>query len=246
MKAVKTATSEWPRLNEFREFLISIGVVSFLENPVEIRPRLNSNLHINWTTPASDAYLLDKITDFIIDLIKFNRLNPRCIYGVPESATKWGVVTQLKWAKEQEDFRAGVYSVPMGRGKIKEHGVESDKFFIGEPRGATVVIEDVVMEGEGLLKTIDRLQSMNVHVIAAIVLTDRDEKTAEGQSVRAAVDSRGVKYFAMSNVLDFLPSVYESKNPGESIGRAIEEEYRKRGIEPIKLTKGRFPFFARK
>lgn len=246
MKALKILNAEWPRFSEFRQLMLSIGVVGFLNTPIEIRPRLHSNLYINWTIAASDAYLLDRLTDLILDLIKFSKLNPKCIYGVPESATKLGVVTQLKWAKEQEDFKTGMYAVPMGRGKIKEHGMPDDKFFLGEPKGSTVVVEDVVMEGEALLNTIDRLQSMNVHVIAAIVLTDRNEKTPDGQSVKSAVESRGVKYFAMSNALEFLPEVYESKSPGEAIGRAIEEEYRKRGVEPIKLTKGGLPFFARK
>ncbi len=236
--------SGWPKFKAFKELMISMGVVGFFQKPVEIKPKVHSNFYVNWRTASSDAYQLDHVTDYIIDFIKFNKLNPKSIYGVPEASTKWAVVTQLKWAKEQIDFHMGKYPVPMGRGKIKDHGIETDRFFIGEPSGATIIIEDVPVDGGALLNSIDRLQSMKVNVIAAIVISDRNEKTADGKSVKQAVEERGVKYLAMSNALEFLPEVFGILKPGPEIAKAIEDEFNQHGTSKIQLGSKSHPFFA--
>ncbi len=229
------ASSDWPKRKEFEDFLISLGIVGFFEKPVQIKRGLFSNFYVNWRTPSGDAFLLDKVTDYILDFIKFNRLKPKCIYGVPEGATKWGIVTQLKWAKGQPDFRKGMYPVPQGRSVPKEHGMPQDRYFVGAPKGPTVIIEDVTVEGESLLNVIDKLQSLGIPIVAAIALTDRNEKTPNGSSVEEIVKSKGVKYCAMSNALSFLPIVYSLNRPGKSVGKAVEEEFKDRGTARIRL-----------
>ena len=43
---------------------------------------------------AKDVFLLDKLTDFVVSFTKKLSLEPDCFYGVPEGATKLGILTQ--------------------------------------------------------------------------------------------------------------------------------------------------------
>lgn len=231
------SSSKWPKAKEFQDLVVSAGFVGFFEKPIQLKGGAFSNLYVNWRTPSSDAYMLDKITDYIIDFIKFNGLNPESIYGVPDGATKWGVITQFKWARSRNDYGPGKYPLPQGRSRPKEYGMEQDRLFVGAPRGPTVIIEDVTVEGASLLNVIDKLQSLGVPVIAAITLTDRNEKAANGKSVKAAIEERGVKYFAMSNALDFVPEAYKLQKPSKEVAEAIMKEYRERGTSRLKLLR---------
>ena len=82
---------------KFADFIIENNVIGFFENPVVLKSGQKSNWYVNWRTPTSDAYLMDQITDFVVKFIKDKGLNPDCILGVPEGATKLGVLSQFKW-----------------------------------------------------------------------------------------------------------------------------------------------------
>ncbi len=56
---------------------------------------------------------------------------PTPFTGVPEGATKLGVLASYIWAKGSSDFKPGRFPLPMGRAKPKEHGVPEDRFFVG-------------------------------------------------------------------------------------------------------------------
>lgn len=220
---------------DFNRFVLDNGIVGFFEQPIKLKSGRMSNWYVNWRNVAEDVFLLDKLTDYVTAFTQNLGLEPDCFYGVPEGATKLGVLTQYKWAKESPDYTPHSHALPMGRGKPKDHGAPKDRYFVGEPRGKTIVLEDVTTTGGSLLTTIDSLTESEIPIIAALGLTNRMELRDDGQSVQEAVQSRKVPYHALSNALQLLPEAYKRLNPGERIARAIEEEFEKYGVEKLRL-----------
>jgi len=317
---------------EFNNFILENNVIGFFDKPIKLKSGRMSHWYVNWRNVAEDVFLLDKLTDYIIAFTQDLGLEPECFYGVPEGATKIGVIAQIKnpikpegiltdkleylslqwinnvaeeilkglnedvtciygdpkgtskfvalvmhyyWAKKKGDGKG--YPFPMGRTKPKSHGHPKDRYFIGIPRGKTlvlvddknrkedvvkpleelgidiygmvelrapkyvrslqkiVVIEDVTTTGSSLLTTIDKLAKARAPVIAAYGLTNRMELRDDGQSVQEAVESKGIPYYALSNALKLLPEACRKLNPGEDIAKAIEEEFKKHGVEKLKL-----------
>ena len=120
----------------------------------------------------------------------------------------------------------------MGRGKSKEHGDPKDRYFLGMPQGRTIILEDVTTTGDSLLHTLDQLVGAHVEVVAAITLTDRNQKRDDGKSISQVLAERGIPFYAMSNALELLPQAYdyEEIKPDAAIARAIEQEFREQGI----------------
>lgn len=220
---------------KFAEFIINNNVIGFFDNPIKLKSGRTSNWYVNWRTVSEDVFLMDKLTDFIIAFTKESGLNPDSFYGVPEGATKLGLLTQYKWARVSPDFAKGSHSFPMGRAKPKEHGDPKDRFFVGAPKGKIIILEDVTTTGLSLLNTIESLKEIEVEIIAAFGLTNRMERRDDGLTVQEAVEKKGVRYFSLSNALDLLPIVYERRQPGIHIAAAIEQEFEKYGIEKIKI-----------
>ncbi|MBN1792268.1 hypothetical protein JW826_01130 [Candidatus Woesearchaeota archaeon] len=221
---------------EFDDFVLRHGVIGFFQEPIKLKSGRMSNWYVNWRTVSEDAYLLDRLTDFAIRFIHSRSIVPASIYGVPEGATKTAVIAQHKLAKDFLDYAPGRYVVPMGRGKPKEHGAPKDRFFLGMPRGKTLVLEDVTTTGGSLLGTIDVLAEAGVPVIGAMGLTDRNEVGEDGLSVGMRTSAKGVPYHAMSNALDLLPKAYKMIKPGVEIARAIEGEFERYGTKQITFS----------
>lgn len=229
---------------DFNNFVLENNVVGFFEKPITLKSGRESHFYVNWRDVTNDVFLLDKLADYILGFATDNGLNTDFFYGVPEGATKTGVITQYKYLMKfknnqsnLEDFD-NIYCLPMGRAKPKEHGAAKDKYFVGEPNGVGVVIEDVTTTGGSLLTTIDRLVEAGVEVQAAISLTNRMEKRDDGKSVEEAVLEKGVMYFySMSNALDLLPKAYRKLKPSDEVARAIEKEFEKYGVERLVLRR---------
>ena len=230
----------------FNDFIINNDVIGFFEKPITLKSGRQSNWYVNWRTIASDVYRLDQLTDFIVAFTQTKLLErklcktPECFYGVPEGATKYAVLTQYKWAKQQSNYGPGSHVLAMGRSKPKEHGVPSDRFFIGAPAGATLVIEDTTTTGGSLLETLDKLIAADIEVIAAIGLTNRMERRDDGLSVAEAIaakQSRGrsISYLNLSSATALLPQAFKRLQPSLAIARAVEAEFREVGIEPLVL-----------
>lgn len=226
---------------EFDQFILDNYVVGFFSSPVKLKSGRSSNWYVNWRNVAEDVFLLDKLTDDVISFTKDLGLKPDCFYGVPEGATKMGIITQYKWAKDPANDAPLCRALPMGRGKPKEYGEPKDKYFVGEPKGKTIVLEDVTTTGSSLLTTIDQLTEAKIFVIAAFGLTNRMELRDDRKSVLEAVSSRNVPYHALSNALQLLPKAYKryqilnsALNP-EQIAKSVEEEFEKYGVEKLKL-----------
>ncbi|MFH2106236.1 MAG: hypothetical protein ABII22_03170 [Candidatus Micrarchaeota archaeon] len=223
--------------DEFNKFVIENKIVGFFKEPIKLKSGRMSNWYVNWRNASEDAYLLDKLTDFVIAFTNdLGLAKPDCFYGVPEGASKLGVITQYKFAKSSSNLSKGSHVIPMGRGKPKEHGAPKDKYFVGEPRGKVIILEDVTTTGSSLLTTIDQLKELGVEIVAAFGLTNRMELRDDRKGVQQAIKEKGVNYYSLSNALDLLPTIYKNENPGEAIGKAIEEEFEKWGVEKLKLV----------
>lgn len=221
--------------SSFNNFVLENNVIGFFDKALLLKSGRESNWYVNWRTVAEDTFLLDQACDFVLEFTKTLELKVDTFYGVPEGATKLGILCQYKHAKASPEFQAGSHVLSMGRTKVKEHGDPKDKYFLGFPRKQVVILEDVTTTGGSLLKTIDDLQKANVNIACAIGLTNRLEVRDDGKSVKDAIMEKGVKYFNMSSAKDLLPLAYQKLKPGEQIAKAIEQEFANYGEEQIKL-----------
>ena len=219
---------------EFNEFITRQNVIGFFKEPVRLKSDRLSNWYVNWRNVTENVWLIDKLANYVIAFTKDQGLNPDCFYGVPEGATKLGIIAQYKWVKA-EKLMSDICPLPMGRGKLKDHGDPKDRYFVGMPKGKTIILEDVTTTGGSLLTTIDNLLEVGIDVIAAIGLTNRNEKRDDGKSVKEAVKEKGVPYFAMSNALYLLPEACKRLQPGEDVAKDVEEYFERYGVEKIKL-----------
>lgn len=208
----------------FHQFLLDNDVVGFFAEPITLKSGRKSSWYVNWRKVASDVFSLDRLADFVIAFARDQKLNPDCFYGVPEGATKLGVLATYKWAKAQANFGKGSHPLPMGRAKPKEHGAPADRFFVGEPRGRVIVVEDVTTTGGSLLQTLAFLTTAKVDVIAAVGVTNRGELRDDGKTVAQALAEKHVPYFAMSQAKDFLRDAVRRLHPSEKVILAVEEE----------------------
>ncbi len=220
----------------FNEFVAENGVYGFFEQAITLKSGRKSHFYANWRTVVEDVWLTEKLIEYVIAFVKQKGLAVDTFYGVPEGATKLGVLTQYTWARQQPDYGRGSHVLAMGRAKPKEHGDPKDKYFVGMPSGKVVVIEDVTTTGGSMIKNLDSLKQAGAEVVAVISLTNRMEKRDDGLSVQEAVQQRGITFYTMSSSLDVLPQVYRKIKPGEEIARAIETEFDEYGVQPLKLT----------
>lgn len=222
---------------EFNNFIIDNEVIGFFAEPITLKSGRKSNWYVNWRTVVEDVFLTDKLADFIINFIKNEGIKVDTFYGVPEGATKIGVITQYKFAKQNENFSKGNSVLAMGRAKPKEHGIPKDKYFVGIPNGKVVIIEDVTTTGGSLIETINNLKEAQIEISAVISLTNRMEKRDDGKSVKQFIEEMGVKFYNMSSALELLPVIYEKTQPGIEIAKSIEQEFQEYGVEPINFNK---------
>ncbi len=217
----------------FNSFIIDNGIIGFFKEPITLKSGRKSNWYVNWRTATNDAFLLDQLTNFILQFVKTKGISFSCFYGVPEGATKTAVIAQFKYAKSSSEFSKGSFPVPMGRGKPKEHGDPKDKYFVGQPKGKVIVLEDVTTTGGSLLNAIQSLKEAGIEIAAAIGLTNRMELRDDGKSVKEAVESLGIPYYEMSRATELLPLAYKKLNPGKEIAEAIAREFKSYGVEEI-------------
>ncbi len=220
---------------DFNDFIIENGIIGFFKEPLKLKSGRQSFWYVNWRNVAEDVYSLEKLSDFIIAFVKNLNLEPACFYGVPEGATKLGIITQYKWAKDHLDYKKNSHILSMGRAKPKEHGDPKDRYYLGVPKGEVIVIEDVTTTGGSLIETINNLKEINVDIAATIGLTNRNELRDDKKSVEEVIKEMNVQYYAMSNALQLLPKIYELLQPGIEIGKQVEQYFKKYGQKEITL-----------
>jgi orotate phosphoribosyltransferase len=226
---------KWEK-DSFYNFIIENNVIGFFKTPLKLKSGRLSYWYVNWRNISEDVFLLDQLTDYVLSFVSSLNLKPDCFYGIPEGATKLGIITQFKWAKMQSNYDKGVYNLSMGRAVAKEHGDPKDKTFLGYPKGRVVIIEDTITTGDSLLKTIETFLDTNIQIIAAICLTNRNEIRDDRSSIEDVIRGKGISLFPMSNAIELLPKIYQLQNPGIDIKVSIEDYFSKYGVKSIKLA----------
>jgi orotate phosphoribosyltransferase len=219
----------------FYSFIQENGVYGFFDKPITLKSGRQSHFYVNWRTVVEDVWLTEQLVQFVIDYVEANDIPVDTFYGVPEGATKLGVLTQFHWAKRQSDYGRGSHALAMGRAKPKEHGAPKDRFFVGRPRGKVVMLEDATTTGGSSISAIKALQDASIDISALISLTNRMEKRDDGSSVEDAVGELGVKFYSMSSAIDLLPRIYAEAGPSDEVGKALEREFEEYGLAPLKL-----------
>ena len=184
--------------HNFNQFILDNGIIKTFDKPITLKSGKKSNLYVNWRTVAEDAYLMDQLTNFVLAFANDNKIHPDTFYGVPEGATKLGLLTQFKYA-QKNNYHKGTHTLAMGRAKPKEHGDPLDRYFVGAPKGAICVLEDVTTTGGSLIDCIKGLQAMGHTVSTAIGLTNRNETLDQHASVAEAINELNVPYHEMSS-----------------------------------------------
>lgn len=210
-------------------------MVGFFDEPITLKSGRRSNWYVNWRTVTSDVYLTDRLSDFLIAFVADLGLDHDGFFGVPEGATKVAVISTYKWASKLSGYSEGSHVLSMGRGKPKDHGAPKDRYFVGEPKGSVILVEDVTTTGGSLIRTIDQIKDAGAVISAAVGLTNRMELDDNKKSVADAASSKGVKYYAMSEAAELLPEAVRRFNPSRKIVDAIEKEFEEFGAIKIKL-----------
>lgn len=223
--------------NEFNNFIEESGVYGFFKEAITLKSGRKSHFYANWRNVVEDVFLTEKLANYLVEFVKANNIEVDTFYGVPEGATKLGIISQFIFSKQKANYSKGSAVLSMGRAKPKDHGAPKDKYFVGEPKGKVVVIEDVTTTGGSLITSLEGLKEANINVVAVISLTNRMEKRDDTLSVKEAVEKLGVKFYNMSTATELLPIMYNKLSPGEEIGREVEKEFEEFGVEKIKLMK---------
>jgi orotate phosphoribosyltransferase len=221
---------KWKK-EDFYNFIIRQNVVGFFKEPIKLKSGRYSSWYVNWRNVAEKVQSIDFLSDFIIAFVKSLGLKPDCFYGVPEGATKLGIICQYKWAKSQPNYKKTDYIISMGRAQPKDHGDPKDRFFLGIPQGKVIILEDVTTTGNSLIETINKLNQIDISIIATIGLTNRNELRDDKKTVELAVKEKGVNYYAMSDAIDLIPYL----KPDKKIAQKIEEYFKKYGSREIKI-----------
>lgn len=223
--------------DQFNRFTIDNKVVGFFAEPITLKSGRTSHFYVNWRTVTGDAFLLDRLTDFIVTFLTNSGIEFDSLYGVPEGASKTAIIAALKLATKSPHFGPGSHAISMGRAAPKEHGDLKDRYFIGAPRGRVVVLEDSITTGGSLFKTIDQLLEAGIEVVCAIGITDRMELGLDGISVAETIAQKyggKIGYRAMSNALELLPQAAKINGTDSGILNAITKEYEQFGVGAIR------------
>ena len=220
----------------FQNFVIDAGVIGFFAEPLTLKSGRRSHFYVNWRKATNDAYQLDQLSDFLAAFVQQNALECDTLYGVPEGASKTAVITAMKLARRAPQFAPGSHVISMGRAKPKEHGDPADRYFIGQPRGRTWVLEDTVTTGLSLFKCLDQLLEAGIDVRGVICLTDRCERRDDGKTVAATLTERygsRLSYRAMSRAPDLLGLMIRKQKPAPALLSALAAEL---GLSPSDLS----------
>ena len=223
----------------FNEFILEHRIIGFFEQSLCLKSGRMSHFYVNWRDATNDAFVLDRLTDHLCGFLTRLALPFDTLYGVPEGASKTALIAALKLARMDPRFAKGSHTLAMGRAAPKSHGDPKDRYFIGAPRGRTLVLEDTTTTGGSLITCIDHLRAQGIEVVAAVGLTDRMEKRDEdGLGVADALARRyqgAVRYFSLSNALELLPLAVRAWTPSPAVIAGLRAEFRDHGVHELIL-----------
>ena len=220
---------------KFDAFVLAHEIVGFHEEGFVLACGRRSHWYANWRNLTRDVASFSTLADFVLDFAYDHKLSPTFFYGVPEGASPLGLITQYKYIMERGGSAHG-FPLIMGRKSPKGHGSPQDRFFIGNPHGNCVVLEDVTTTGDSLLAEVKRFVDIpQVTLLGTISLLGRMERRSDTLSVKEALKERGVAHYSLTTAERILPLAYRQSHTREVIGRTIEEEYREHGVIPLRL-----------
>jgi orotate phosphoribosyltransferase len=205
----------------FNDFIINHNVIGFFDDPITLKSGKKSHMYINWRHVSNDVVLLESCALFVIEFCLKHKLKPDCFFGVAEGATKLGIITQYLWAK-QHNASVGSHKLCMGRAKPKQHGSPEDKYFVGEPSGKIIVLEDVTTTGQSMIEAVKFLQSLNKSDITCIGLTNR-ETADHSPTVADQLKKLNITYYHLSTSKELLEQLTQSEK-SKSIQPYITKE----------------------
>lgn len=211
----------------FPDFIINNDIIGFFQKPLTLKSGRLSHFYVNWRKSTNDAWMLDQLTDYLVDFIRDHNLACETLYGVPEGATKTAVIAALKLARQSAHFKQDSHVIAMGRAKPKAHGDPADRFFIGQPRGATFVLEDTVTTGLSLFQCLDQLFEAGIDVRGVICLTDRCERRDDGLTVAEYLQKKygqAISYHPMSRAPELLRLAVRQRQPSPALVEALAAE----------------------
>lgn len=217
----------------FIRFALDNEIIGFTDKEKLLKSGRLSRWYANWRTPAEDVFLTDILSDYVISFTKSLGHSPDLFLGVPEGATKLAIITQYKWAHMTDNYCQGSHRLSMGRGKPKEHGDPKDRFFVGEPKGNIVLLEDVTTTGGSLLAYIDFVKEAGANILAAYGLMTRQALRDDRKTVEQACKEKGVDYYAMCTAEDVLPKAF--KKHIDELAQSIENEFQAYSMARPKL-----------
>jgi orotate phosphoribosyltransferase len=219
----------------FDDFIIEHDILGFFAEPLTLNSGRKSHFYVNWRKATNDAFLLDRLSDYLVSFIQKQALVCDTLYGVPEGASKTAVITAMKLARQSPQFGLGSHTIAMGRAKPKPHGDPADRFFIGQPKGRTYVLEDTITTGLSLFQCLDQLLEAGIDVQGVICLTDRCELRDDGSTVREYLSqryARPIPYLPMRPAPELVRLAIAKHRPAASVIATLAAEL---GLPPEQL-----------
>ncbi len=222
---------------KFNEFLLEHNIVKFFDQPVTLVSGRKSYVYANCRPLSNTVQTIDQVTDFILDFIEDHKLTSDYFLGVPESATKLATILNYKYAKKKNNPQQRLV---MGRGKPKEHGMITDRCFVGDVRrdDKVIVIEDATTTGGSLLKTSNLLKEAGVVVVAALALVNRLQKTEEGKSVQEVLQEHNIPFFSLTDIKNMYPLLTYKYAKTPHLLEKVNEEYQEYGVFDLTKNSG--------
>jgi orotate phosphoribosyltransferase len=192
--------------------------------------------HSDWRSVLNDLFEMNTLINYILAFTNDKHLKPDCFYGVPENGSALAILTQNEWARRSPDYSPGSHRLPVGRKQTKNHGEAKDRYFVCEPKGKTILLEDTVTLEMPLLRELDKLEQMrDVEIIATLSLFNRQQKTPDDISIEQLIHGRGYKHYSMSYASKVLPIVFRQIGKPEKIKKLLEKEFQKYGVAELRL-----------
>jgi orotate phosphoribosyltransferase len=222
---------------EFNQYVLEKNIISIKKT--FLKSGRISPYYINWRDVVGEAHSGNMLTRYVISFVTNIGLQPKTFLGVKESMSAFGAHLTYEWAKIQSDYGKSRYPVIIERAKPKDnHGDPENREYVGGlPKGKIVVIEDISTTGDSCMETVRKARENGADVIAAIALTNRNEKRDDGLSVEDFYRRNDVKYYPMSNVIDLLPEIYKNRQDGQDFKHDLEEYFKKYGVKELNLSK---------
>lgn len=191
--------------NTFKNFVLEHKVIGVSDVPFTLASGKSSHFYVNWREVCDELSSFCELMKMIVPVSQREFPLAECFYGVPEGGTKLGLFLQYEIFSKRclEEKRPFPFS--MGRAKPKDRGPITHRNFLGAPKGYTVLVEDVATTGESLLNALESLKKVEgCRPYGVLVLTDREQRMENGQSLKQVIEGQNLKYFSFSYAKELL------------------------------------------